>query len=418
MKKKPRKKTHRSDHQTQSKRQMNLETAHSSDANFSLLVAEDGSLYSLGLLEDPRHMVVLPPNPKDNGKPYQLSVVACGSDHVVALTRDGQVLVWGKNTDRRLGFADTEDRIDPVLLPFFAELEKKVICISAGTNYSAAVTEDGELYLWGMSYYLTLNTIPKEFPIPEKITHVACGFSHVLALTETGDVYAFGKNINAECGLGRTDPDAIAFPTKIPDLKNVTKVLASYHNFAVTQKKDLYTWGWGENGSHGLGHAKNVHTPTLLWKEKEDLVLLAMGGAHSIALLRDNTLLTWGCNEYNQLGFTTEPGRPNYHVEPRVLPFSEKVVAIGCANDHSYVITDTGDLWMWGTNLDDRLGVEEERVVSSPKLITTFKVHVPWDREGEWRTIFRWLWLGREEGAAFSVFPVEVIFHFVGVKFN
>jgi alpha-tubulin suppressor-like RCC1 family protein len=42
-----------------------------------------------------------------------VSDISCGTEHIVAVTEDGQVFVWGNNVDGRLGTGDIEE----VLLP-------------------------------------------------------------------------------------------------------------------------------------------------------------------------------------------------------------------------------------------------------------------------------------------------------------
>lgn len=45
--------------------------------------------------------------------------ISCGDEHIVAVTEDGQVFVWGSNPDGRLGTGDMEE----VRLP-------KRVCVS------------------------------------------------------------------------------------------------------------------------------------------------------------------------------------------------------------------------------------------------------------------------------------------------
>ena len=75
--------------------------------------------------------------------------IACGGDHVVALTTRGVVLAWGRGSSGPAGRGETEDvrtptRVDPAL--FRGE---RVAQVSAGRAHSVAVSESGTVYSWG-----------------------------------------------------------------------------------------------------------------------------------------------------------------------------------------------------------------------------------------------------------------------------
>ena len=75
--------------------------------------------------------------------------IACGGDHVVALTTRGVVLAWGRGSSGPAGRGETEDvrtptRVDPAL--FRGE---RVARVSAGRAHSVAVSESGTVYSWG-----------------------------------------------------------------------------------------------------------------------------------------------------------------------------------------------------------------------------------------------------------------------------
>ena len=61
-----------------------------------------------------------------------VQAVSAGSDHSMALTRDGKVFAWGRNFDGQLGDGTREHRSTPVAVPGLED----VISISAGGSYS------------------------------------------------------------------------------------------------------------------------------------------------------------------------------------------------------------------------------------------------------------------------------------------
>jgi alpha-tubulin suppressor-like RCC1 family protein len=49
----------------------------------------------------------------------QFDQIACGSEHCMALTTDGELYSWGLNFKGQLGVSDFENRAQPVLIDSF-----------------------------------------------------------------------------------------------------------------------------------------------------------------------------------------------------------------------------------------------------------------------------------------------------------
>lgn len=74
--------------------------------------------------------------------------------------------------------------------------DKKIKAIATGHSHSAAISESGELFMWGMKLYLEpqlFKCSPGEGQAPEKVAMVACGGSMTAAVAESGRLYTFGK---------------------------------------------------------------------------------------------------------------------------------------------------------------------------------------------------------------------------------
>ena len=92
--------------------------------------------------------------------------VAAGYDHIVALDENGAIYVWG---NKRLGQDSIPDKIQ-MAAAYGKNLGIKQI--EASNQFSAAVTEDGELFLWGNGNHPVKKTVPTETAseAPVKIT--------------------------------------------------------------------------------------------------------------------------------------------------------------------------------------------------------------------------------------------------------
>ena len=81
---------------------------------------------------------------------HRIEKIACGQHHSIALDNRGNVFAFGRHEYGRLGLGNVkEDANQPKLIESLKG--KKVIDISCGASSSFAITEDGQLYSWGMA---------------------------------------------------------------------------------------------------------------------------------------------------------------------------------------------------------------------------------------------------------------------------
>jgi hypothetical protein len=79
---------------------------------------------------------------------------------------------------------------------------------------------------------------------------------------------------------------------------------------------------------------------------------IAAGDNHSLVLMNDSTVLSWGFNNSGQLGDGTFA---NSNI-PEPLSISSKVIAIAGGGSHSLAITLNTTVWAWGRNNEGQLG--------------------------------------------------------------
>lgn len=155
-------------------------------------------------------------------------------------------------------------------------------------------------------------------------------------------------------------------------------------NFAPTQPLDVFIFGSGESGELGLGNKKvdgkkpvNVKRPRIhphLSAENVGVVQIACGGMHSVALTKDNRILTWGVNDQGALGRDTtwdgglrdadaendaddgddfEALNPiectPAEVSTRNIVNDAKFVKVVASDSASFALTEDGRVYGWGT---------------------------------------------------------------------
>ncbi len=126
--------------------------------------------------------------------------------HSLLLTSTGQVLSFGCAQYGQLGHGYSSGKQLPDMLrpQYVQELSHlRCTCVSAGELHSAVVTSDGDVYCWGDGFCGQLGLGDKRPQLtPKQVTQggledecvlsVSCGARHTLCVTEDGEVFSFG----------------------------------------------------------------------------------------------------------------------------------------------------------------------------------------------------------------------------------
>jgi len=184
--------------------------------------------------------------------------VSCGDRHTCFVTRSGRIFTCGSGEHGQLGDShfgvDAKDQLVPKRVEFFEN--HRIVQADCGSIHTAAVTDEGKLYVWGFGEHLygigkpNFNPTPIRLDFKHKIVQVACGQSHMLLLTDTGDVYSWGSGEYGEIGQGAFK--AQFKPVLVLVGKNIANVKCGrYHSAALSRAGILYMWGCGDNGQLG-----------------------------------------------------------------------------------------------------------------------------------------------------------------------
>ena len=217
----------------------------------------------------------------------RIVMAECGSFHSVVVSAEGRVLTFGCGDSGRLGLNDEQDRLVPTLLAAEVFKGSKIVTVAAGGFHTMAVGVNGALWAWGWgsSGQLGLGDtnnrlVPTLVGTEEvfggsQVRTISCGDVHTLAVTEAGELWVWGEG--AQGRLGLNDGQRRLVPTRVDPQHfahaPISAVAAGdYHSAAVTAGGALYTWGQGEaqpTGSQvpgGLGHVDlaNRLVPTLV----------------------------------------------------------------------------------------------------------------------------------------------------------
>jgi len=241
----------------------------------------------------------------------EVTAIAAGGYYSLALKEDGTVWAWGWNASGLLddGSGINLDSYTPTQVQFLDE----VTAIAAGTTHALALRSDGTVWAWGGNYYSqagnnadgTFCRIPVQIDGLSDVVAITAGALYSLALQADGTVWAWGVNSCGQLGGGMAGKPA-AIPVQVPDLDEVTAITAgSDHALALQEDGTVLAWGdcfWGLLGDKAVA-GENIPGPSPV-KEPDlsDLAALSAGGGQTLALFHDGTVWAWGWNRYGQLG--------------------------------------------------------------------------------------------------------------------
>lgn len=270
---------------------------------------------------------------------------ACGGGHSAVVLESGELLVFGYSQYGQLGLGDRSDTHRPtqVILPPSS--------LSEGREDAVLTTEATGL-------------------TTARVEEVCCGRYHTIARSLDGTVYTWGGGKNGRLGHG--DEKIRLHPGCIEQLlsQKAVAVTAGYHNnLVLTEKGDVWSWGWGAHGQLGLGDTRDREIPTIIDALSGlGVVSLSCGDRHSFAVTTEGAVYGWGSNEFGQLG-TGERG--DTLLSPTRIPALAGlvVVSMSCGDRHSAAVTNIGAVYTWGCGTDGQCGHGDFQDTARPRLV-------------------------------------------------
>ncbi|XP_032886766.1 probable E3 ubiquitin-protein ligase HERC4 [Amblyraja radiata] len=200
--------------------------------------------------------------------------VACGSNHSLALCKDGQVFAWGKNTNGQLGVGEAVGTThSPQHVTALAGIP--LAQIAAGGSHTIVMSLSGTVFGWGANHrgQLGLNDVKARYHPTcvkllecKKVVQVSCGAHHTAVLNKDGLVYTFGAGTYGQLGHN-SDRDELK-PRLLEGLDGIKVsqiACGSSHTMVFSSaSRQLYSFGSGENGQLGTGQTIGHFVPCLV----------------------------------------------------------------------------------------------------------------------------------------------------------
>jgi hypothetical protein len=100
-----------------------------------------------------------------------------------------------------------------------------------------------------------------------------------------------------------------------------------------------------------------------------NVIAMAAGSYHAIAITADKTCWTWGDNYYQQLGRSLT-NSSSFDPQPTPVAGLSNVVAIAAGGGDSYAVTSNGWLYGWGENGAGELGISGGGAYPTPTQVS------------------------------------------------
>jgi|GEM_PF-2481771 len=298
------------------------------------------------------------------------TILSTGWNHSLYLpTVGGAALAWGVNVDGRCGLGNTNSPVTSgvkVKGPGGVALSNLVAVTAGGSHslvlqitngarklYAAGTNRNGQLGLPPLTNALSFTEVTAN--LPTNVIGIVAGGRHSLLLGADGNVYGFGDNGAGQVGLGVATM-SIRTNTQIATLSNIVAIAAgTEHSLALDSSGNAYAWGRGNSGQLGYETLSGTNRPRLV-SGVANVRQVAAGDKHSLFLTAAGDVYACGLNNVGQLGLgsavinTSTPTKLNF-------PAGTVIAKLVTGLDRAHAIAANGKVYAWGYNVNGELGL-------------------------------------------------------------
>ncbi|XP_044285375.1 probable E3 ubiquitin-protein ligase HERC4 isoform X2 [Varanus komodoensis] len=219
-----------------------------------------------------------------------------------------------------------------------------------------------------------------------KVVLLDCEATHLLILSSEGKL----SEHSIEAGEVKSKPRLLK---ELGGRQIIQIACGDNHSLALSNGGELFAWGQNEHGQLGLDtQARNPSNPgskeprLVQTLEGIPLAKIAAGSAHSLALSVFGTVFSWGKNAFGQLGLGD--------TEDRCFPTCVKALEhmnatfVACGGEHTAVLSKDGLVCTFGAGSHGQLGHNSTRNELFPRLVAElFGARVTQVACGRWHTL-------------------------------
>ena len=316
----------------------------------------------------------------------KISKIKCGQMFTMILSTKGNVYTFGCADNGGIGHEDSipAKKVD---------LNFKAIDISGGDCHGIAYNNTN-LAFWGQirnsqgcigEPFLNIKYYNISDINNEKIKKAISGTNHVIILTEEKNIFAFGNKEYGQRGINPKEEIDHMRINKINE-DNIDDIFTGDEHSFLTKiennKKIVKSWGLNSKGQLGIGKSSldgeeyiSIYKPTeVLFDENIVIKKICGGNSNSLCITEDNRIFIWGTNDDNLLGLNNDEPIIN---KPKEIIFFNKytnpeneVNEITSAYQSFYARnTVNNKVYSWGNGDSFILGNKKEKSEKNPYLI-------------------------------------------------
>jgi alpha-tubulin suppressor-like RCC1 family protein len=279
-----------------------------------------------------------------------LSDLSAGKDFTCAVSEGSRVYCWGAGESGQLGNGSNSDSAVPVEVSGLGDIS--IDKIESGQSHACLLTDQGKMLCWGANEHGQLgDATTMDSPVPVKVSviseevfQMALGEDFTCVMIYKG-VKCWGGNAYGQLGNGTMIDSILPVEPKGP-FENIRNISAGKYSACLED-----AWGkvfcWGDNSYGQLGNGTTLagSTPAAVKGLGDVYDVLSVGINHTCAGARSRDLQCWGANSAGQLGDGTTADRRTA-VYVRLLEgveIMEAGDAITCIMTVSYTMACWGD---------------------------------------------------------------------------
>ncbi|CAJ1065172.1 serine/threonine-protein kinase Nek8 isoform X1 [Xyrichtys novacula] len=311
--------------------------------------------------------------------------VSLGRTQRMGVTKSGRLITWEAPSvgSGEASLHGVVEQMQPQFISRFLEGQSGVTIksVSCGDLFTTCMTDRGIIMTFGSGSNGCLGhgnfndvTQPKivEALLGYELVQVSCGASHVLAVTNEREVFAWGRGDNGRLGLGTQEthnsPQQVCLPVEFEAQRVVcgvdcSMIISTQHSIMACGSNRFNKLGLDKITSgeepHPSNQVEEVHSYTPIQSvplNKEKIVYVDIGTAHSVAVTDKGQCFTFGSNQHGQMGCSS---RRSTRV-PYLVPGLQSITMAACGDAFTLAIGSDGEVYTWGKGARGRLGRKEE----------------------------------------------------------
>ncbi|XP_067167538.1 regulator of chromosome condensation isoform X2 [Apteryx mantelli] len=253
-----------------------------------------------------------------------------GGMHTVCLSETGKIYTFGCNDEGALGRDTSAEGSE--MKPGEVDLQEKVVQVSAGDSHTAALTDDGRVFVWGsfrdnngvigLLEPMKKSSVPVLLQLDAPVVKIVSGNDHLVMLTVDGDLFTCGCGEQGQLGRvpelfanrgGRKGLQRLLVPQRVPikgrgnrgKMRFQDAFCGAYFTFAVTQEGHIYGFGlsnYHQLGTQGTEPCFSPQNLTSFKNSTKSWVGFSGGQHHTVCMDSEGRAFAWGMGTNYQLG--------------------------------------------------------------------------------------------------------------------